>query len=107
MFQASEQRPPVGMAMTEPFSLRCPQHEAIIGLRGRAAIKLDRIGLSCARVRPWINQGKRGAVLPSIGGTSGTPFTDECPTGYLLQGVLGFSNGAVNGLQGLCVPIVR
>lgn len=107
ILQAAEKRPAVGTAMTDPFLSQCPQHEAIIGLRGRAAIKLDRIGVGCARVRPWLENGHRGAVLQSIGGTSGTPFADECPPGYFLQGVLGYSNGAPNGLQGLCVPILR
>ncbi len=107
MLQAAEKRAGVGSAMTDPFTLQCPNHQAIISLRGRAAIKLDRIGVGCARVRPWLDGRNRGAVLQSIGGTAGTPFTDECPPGYLLQGVLGYSNGSVNGLQGLCVPIVR
>jgi len=107
MFQAPEQRPALGTGMTEPFALQCPQNQAIIGLRGRAAVNVGRIGITCASVIPWVEQGRRGAVLPSVGGTSGTPFADECPPGYLLQGMLGFSNGAPNGLQGLCVPIVK
>jgi hypothetical protein len=107
ILQAPEKRPGVGMAMTEPFALQCPRHEAIIGLRGRAGMKFDRLGATCARVKPWVEQGRRGAVLQSVGGMSGTPFTDECPAGYLLQGILGFSNGSINALQGLCVPIVR
>lgn len=107
MLQVPERRPEIGTAMTSPFALQCPQHEAMIGFRGRAATKLDRIGAVCARVRPWVLLGRRGAALQSVGGMGGTPFADECPVGYLLQGILGFSNGTINAVQGLCVPIVR
>lgn len=102
----TEQRPDLGNAMTPPFTLQCPKHEVIISLRGLAATKVDRLGGRCARVRAWVMQGKRGAVLPSVGGSMGLPFTDECPTGYMLQGVVGFANGTINAIQGLCVPIV-
>ena len=107
LFQMPEKRPPIGSSMAEAFTLQCPPHEAVIGLRGRASMKLDRLGIACARIKPWVDQGVRGAVLTSVGGLAGTPFTDECPVGYLIQGALGFSNGTINGLQGLCVPIVR
>jgi len=104
--QMAEQRPALGSAMSSPFTLQCPQHEAVIAIRGRSAMKVDRLGLSCARVRSWVNQGKRGAVLSSVGGAAGSPFVDECPAGYLFQGLFGYSNGTVNAVQGLCVPIV-
>ena len=102
-----EQRPILGTSSGEPYSMQCGRHEAILGLRGRAATGVDRLGLSCARVRPWFEQGRRGSVLPSVGGTLGIPFTDECPRGYLLHGILGYSNTIINAIQGLCVPIVN
>lgn len=104
--QMAEQRPALGSAMSPPFTLQCPQHEAVIAMRGRAFMQLDRLGLSCARVRSWVNQGNRGAVLSSVGGAAGSPFADECPAGYLFQGLFGYSNGSINAIQGLCVPIV-
>lgn len=104
--QMAEQRTALGTGMSAPFALQCPQHEAVIAMRGRSAMMLERLGLSCARVRAWVNDGKRGAVLASVGGASGTPFVDECPAGYLFQGVFGYSNGPVNAVQGLCVPII-
>jgi hypothetical protein len=106
LFGVPEKRPGIGTAMTAPFALQCPKHEAFIGLRGRAGTKVDRIGVRCARVRPWVEKGIRGAVLQSVGGAGGLPFADECPAGYLLQGIVGFSNGTITAIQGLCVPIV-
>lgn len=102
-----ESRSILGTSMNEPYSMQCGRHEAILGLRGRASTLVYRLGLSCARLRPWFEQGKRGRVLPSIGGTTGISFTDECPPGYLLHGIFGYSNGTINSMQGVCAPIVN
>jgi hypothetical protein len=104
--QMGEQRPALGTAMTTPFTLQCPVQQAVMAVRGRAGTKLDRVGLSCARIRPWLEQGIRGVVLQSVGGAGGSAFADECPAGYFFQGIFGYSNGTINGAQGLCAPIV-
>lgn len=100
------ERPMIGATTGEVFSTECPQSEAVIAVRGRAATTLDRIGVRCARVRPWVQMGSPGSIEPSFGGTGGVPFTDTCPPGYFLQGLLGYAAGTINSSQSLCVPIV-
>ncbi|MDI3283167.1 hypothetical protein [Polyangium sp. 15x6] len=105
-FANRDERPMIGAATGDEFFSECPQSEAVIALRGRAATTLDRIGVRCARVRPWVQMGSPGSIEPSFGGSGGVPFTDTCPPGYFLQGVLGYAAGTINGTQSLCVPIV-
>ncbi|MDC0748820.1 hypothetical protein [Polyangium mundeleinium] len=105
-FTQHDERPMIGGTTGEAFSSECPQSEAVIAVRGRAGTTLDRIGVRCARVRPWVQMGAPGSIEPSFGGTSGVPFTETCPPGYFLQGLLGYAAGAVHSTQGLCVPIV-
>ncbi|MDI1443712.1 hypothetical protein [Polyangium sp. 6x1] len=105
-FANRDERPMIGGTTGEAFSSECPHNEAVMAVRGRAATTLDRIGVRCARVRPWVEMGAPGSIKPSFGGMGGVPFTDTCPPGYFLQGLLGYAAGTVNSTQALCVPIV-
>jgi hypothetical protein len=101
-----EERPMIGGTTGDEFSSECPQNQAVIAVRGRAGTTLDRIGVRCGRVRRWVLDGTPGSIEPSFGGLGGVPFTDECPPGYFLQGVLGHAAAtAINSVQALCVPI--
>jgi hypothetical protein len=103
-----EERPVIGGGAGDDFVTICPRHEAVIELRGRAGTSLDRIGVRCARVRPWTQQGTPGAITPSYGGPGGSPFTESCPTGYMLHGLLGHASaGTIDSAQGLCVPVTQ
>ncbi|MRG92927.1 hypothetical protein [Polyangium spumosum] len=106
MFTSRDERPMIGAMTGETFSSDCPQNEAVMAVRGRAGTTLDRIGVRCARVRAWVQMGAPGSIEPSSGGTGGSPFTETCPPGYFLQGLLGYATStAIHGVQGLCVPI--
>ncbi len=100
-----DDRPTIGATTGNVFYSECPQTEAVIEVRGRAGTTLDRVGVRCARVRRWVQLGTPGSIEPSYGGTGGAPFTDGCPPGYFLQGVLGFAGATIASMQGLCVPI--
>ena len=106
MFANRDERPMIGATTGEAFSSECPQSEAVMAVRGRAGTTLDRIGVRCARVRAWVQMGAPGSIEPSFGGLGGVPFTDTCPPGYFLQGLLGTAEStAIHSVQGLCVPI--
>jgi hypothetical protein len=91
----------------DPFDETCSAGEAIAGLRGRAGSEIDAIGIECAPVREWVDEG---AGLREIGeahgGGGGDPFRDVCSRGYFVDQLDGRSGTRVDALEASCSEVV-
>ncbi len=76
----------------------CPGGYGAVGIQGRAADKVDAVGLICAD----LTNSSRRVTLPVHGGSGGQGFYDECAQGYLMTGVNLRSGRVVDRIQGVC-----
>ncbi|UYI16382.1 MULTISPECIES: hypothetical protein [Myxococcus] len=73
--------------------LTCGGGEVAVGIHGQEGAGLDALGMRCAR----FNSGEIiGTAMgaPSIGGTGGNPFTQDCAEGEVVQKVAGINGWA-------------
>ena len=81
----------------------CPAGQVATGLDGREGAIIDRFGMRCER--------PEGAVYASdtvpTGGAGGSPFTQMCPGGAPISGLLSQSDSAGLVALGAHCPIVR
>jgi len=89
-------------------SYTCPSGEAVVGIQGRAATRLDALQVRCGS---WAVAGTPGsfvvtrtlgALSPFRGGNGGTAFTYTCPDGGMLRGLAVRSGSRVDRVQPYC-----
>lgn len=76
----------------------CPDGFGAVGIQGRAADKLDAVGLICADLRNNANR----VTLTVYGGPGGQGFRDTCQNNYLMTGVNLRAARVVDRIQGIC-----
>lgn len=76
----------------------CPPDFGAIGIQGRAADKVDALGLICVNLR----DSSQIVTLPVYGGSGGQGFNDRCGQGYLMTGVNLRTGRVVDRVQGMC-----
>lgn len=78
--------PAVGDRGDASFDDRCPAHQYLIGLAGRAGTYIDRVQIICA---PMLANGTHGMKYlgPSHGGSGGTPLEFSCAGDSVVSGV--------------------
>jgi hypothetical protein len=73
-----------------PVTQRCPPDQMVVAFRGRAAAEVIGLAFGCASLvlSSSAPQTSIGPVtwFPTVGGPSGTPFTDGCPNGDVATG---------------------
>lgn len=84
----------------KPYTLRCPDDMAVLGLQGRAGALVDSLALFCVRWR--VTKRFSPNAETSVGGTGGQKFTLACPDETVLVGVTGRKGAVVDRIQGLC-----
>lgn len=65
----------------------CPAGSMVVGLTGRAGGIVDRVAVQCASLASWIPGRTLTATLPNRGDDGGSPFTVQCPAGFVGLGV--------------------
>ena len=78
--------PAVGGRGDASFNDRCPAHQYLIGLAGRAGTYIDQAQIICA---PMLANGTHGTKYlgPSRGGSGGTPLEFSCAGDSVVSGV--------------------
>ncbi len=97
------------------FSAPCPSGTVLVGLAGRAGLRLDRVQPICAPLtlvtdrdaRPeFAYSVRRGTLIlgGTYGGTGGTAFDDRCPGDDVVIGVIGSADelGGVRSIALQC-----
>ena len=88
----------------EEFEEYCPEDEAIVGLRGASGSQIDSLGLVCAPVAGWLEDGTGVHPWGRLrGGTGGSDFEDVCPEGMFLRDISAYTDGVFEALTGRCV----
>jgi hypothetical protein len=82
----------------------CPSNSVAVGLVGRSVAYVDALGLLCAAVNSDGSLGSAYAYGP-YGGSSGTSFTDFCPSGQVLVRINGRSYSWHDQFSGVCAPL--
>jgi hypothetical protein len=77
--------PAVGGRGDASFNDRCPAHQNLIGLAGRAGTYIDQVQIICA---PMLANGTHGTKYlgPSHGGSGGTPLEFSCAGDSVVSG---------------------
>ena len=86
---------------------RCSGNGAFVGLYGRSAVELDRLGGICKPILHTSGgalkvSGSHAHITPAAGGTGGEHFKDQCPAGQALIGVYFSSAERINRVRGIC-----
>ncbi len=78
--------PAVGDRGDASFNDRCPDHQYLIGLAGRAGTYIDQVQIICA---PMLANGTHGTKYlgPPHGGSGGTPLEFACAEDSVVSGV--------------------
>lgn len=76
----------------------CPTDAGAVGIQGRAANKVDAVGLLC---KSLLNESIQ-VSLPVYGGPGGQAFYDDCGNGRLMTGVNIRTGSVVDQIQGIC-----
>jgi hypothetical protein len=79
----------------------------VVELHGRAGEEIEALGIGCAPLREWAAGGAPVTRIQAHGAMRPPNFTDPCPRGYVLTGLVGRSGGRVDALQGRCSRIAR
>ncbi|ATB28220.1 hypothetical protein [Melittangium boletus] len=82
----------------------CPSNSVAVGLVGRSVAYVDALGLLCAAVNSDGSLGSAYSYGP-YGGSSGTSFTDFCPSGQVLVSIKGRSYSWHDQISGVCAPL--
>lgn len=85
-FETTENSEEFGGTSGKPGSVRCETGQYAVGIHGRAAARIDSLGLLCAAPKEWFQRGKPTRE-PALGGPGGKDFQEECPSGFVLVGV--------------------
>ncbi len=84
--------PSQGSIDSSPFSAKCPNGQAVVGMHGGSGLEMDRIGFECAPIT-ISTMGVLSVdtatltVLPAYGGTGGSPYDNLCPATKVARGV--------------------
>lgn len=78
--------PAVGDRGDASFNDRCPAHQYLLGLAGRAGTYIDQVQIICA---PVVANGTHGSKYlgPLRGGSGGTPLESSCAGDSVVNGV--------------------
>lgn len=87
-----------------PFVDHCPTGSVAVGFNGRSGAFVDQIQLLCSPINSNGTLGPRAAAT-ARGGGGGRPFSQVCPGGQALIGLVGRSGAFVDQLGGHCVSI--
>jgi hypothetical protein len=99
--------PEAGEANDNPFSTSCPDGEAIVGVRGREGGDIDAIGIDCAPVVPWVDEGRgRDPGEELFGGSGGRAFFDLCSRGFFVAEIAGQHARIIHGVQLRCDRVI-
>ncbi len=85
-------------------TMSCPAGTVAVGLVGRSGPYVDALGLLCATLNL---DGSLGAAFSSgyYGGSGGTSFVDQCPSGQMLVGLAGSSWSWTDRIAGDCANV--
>jgi hypothetical protein len=86
------------------FSRSCGAGRVLSGLRYRAGLSLDAIGLLCRPVNANGSLGSETSVGAMAGGPGGTFAVARCRTGLVVHGAYFRYGAVIDGLQMHCVP---
>jgi hypothetical protein len=93
-----------GTGGTSSYEFRCPSGQVVVGLFGRSAWWIDKIGIKCGRLTA------EGLVEPysvtldffSAGGTGGSSFNRTCPDNKPAVGIEGRSGWYIDKIRLAC-----
>lgn len=86
------------------FTRSCGDNRVISGIRFRAGLQLDAIGLMCRPVNADGSLGAQTTVGTLVGGSGGESDTRSCPSGSVVVGAI-INHGAwVDGVRLSCRP---
>jgi hypothetical protein len=94
------------------FDDACPAGEVVVGIRGRADDEVRRLQLQCGRISvervggPWTAVTAPTVLTPARGGTSGTVFTYDCPSGHGVVMITGSAGERVDAIRVFCQRFV-
>lgn len=80
---------------------RCPVGQMMVGLYGNAGTQLDRVGVVCAYLYPWLNM-TQGTRLPLHGNSAETAYFDTCYSGQGVTSLTGWQSGGIKQLGAAC-----
>lgn len=92
----------------KPTRIECGTGKMPVGIHGRSALQVDKLGIVCATVRVD-EEGTVRRVLPgtkfspAVGGDGGKPFRMLCPDGLVLGGLEGRSWFVMDAVGIRCV----
>lgn len=86
-------------------NLGCGNHEALVGVFGRAGDYIDRIGAICQPVDALGRWTGASRTTGTVGGTGGTPFQRLCPRDHAVSGFRGRGGMYVDELGIRCRPL--
>lgn len=92
----------------DPFELRCPPGEFVLGYRGMSGKFIDQFRVVCGRVEASDGesstlQTNETTETTNVGGKGGDPFEIQCPEGSIVRGVRGRSGAFVDAVGIQCV----
>jgi hypothetical protein len=95
-----------------PFSSICPANQVVAAIQGRSGALVDQLSVGCATLTlTKVGSSYQATVgtitwIPPIGGTGGSPFTGNCPTGQVATGTDVHSGFELDALGLLCAKPV-
>jgi hypothetical protein len=99
----------------QPFTVRCPEGMAVVGMAGRAALWMDRLELTCRRLAPHPNNQEKDcrwkmvtvtgnySRAPGVGGRGGKYFAPRyCPQNKPANRLVGSAGRYLYNLMLMC-----
>ncbi len=84
------------------FVKECPLGQSLVGLAGASGTYVDQLSVQCAALPSW-RAGGVATTAYAGGGTGGSPWSDACPQGYVVNGIFGLSGDYVDRVQATCI----
>ena len=83
---AAEALPLIGSTGGTAFTRQCPQGQVLTGIRTRAGLVIDALGIKCRPVNANGTLGGENEIGSLAGGTGGILSSGSCPQGSIVAG---------------------
>lgn len=81
--------PAIGTDGGTSFTRQCPAGQVLTGIRARAGVVIEALGISCRPINANGTLGTESSVGTMAGGAGGTDRSGSCPSGSVVSGQAG------------------
>ena len=103
---AGRKLPAHGGGGGRPFSISCPNGHVLVGVRGKAGARIDRVSLVCVSLNADGSWNGKSSVAGAAGGGGGSEYSRECARGSAVSGIVLETGGEVDAFNLACRRLV-